>query len=377
MSQENHPSQSIAWPEQPLTHQIFSDLPYVLVITHGPDHLIRFCNPATLDIFQLGPEIFGKPLAEIYPRFAEEGHVQTFTYVYQTGEVVSRQEVPLTNTRWGDEVRYFDVVVRPYFDERGLITGVISHGVEVTSQVHARHRLEEALRAREDFVSVVSHELRNPLNVLALHIATMKLKLLVSEPHPLVAIRERMAKMEETMESLSGMVDRLLDASSMAQSRLRLERTEFNLGVVVQHVVDRLSGDEHNCETSINQRGSLWVNCDAARIDQVISNLLANAYKYGEGRPVEIRLEGLNGVVRFHVQDHGMGIRAEDQRRIFERFEQAEPHPRATFGGFGLGLWICRTIVEAHGGRIWVKSTVGAGSCFSVELPRRLKLVES
>jgi signal transduction histidine kinase len=83
----------------------------------------------------------------------------------------------------------------------------------------------------------------------------------------------------------------------------RRERTEFNLGVLVLKVADRLSGDAHGCETRINQLGSLWVNWDATTIDQVISNLLANAYKYGQGRPVEIKLEGLNGVVRINVRD--------------------------------------------------------------------------
>jgi signal transduction histidine kinase len=377
VAQENEPSRSIGWPAQSLTSQIFNDLPYVLVITQGPDHLIQFCNPATFEIFRLGPEILGKPLAEAYPRFAEEGHVETFAHVYKAGEVVSRQEVPLTNPGWGEEVKYFDIVVRPFFDDRRLITGVIGHGVEVTNQVHARQRLEEAVRVRDDFVSVVSHELRNPLNVLAIHLATMKLKLLSSEPNPVAAMGERVAKMEETMESLSGMVDRLLDVSRMVYDRLRLERTEFNLGVLVQQVVDRLSDEAHGCETQINQLGSLSVNWDPKRIDQVMCNLLANAYKYGEGRLVDITLEGLNGVVRLHVRDHGIGICSEDQRRIFERFEQAQPRPRMTFGGFGLGLWICRTIVEAHGGRIWVKSTVGAGSCFTVELPRKRRLVAS
>jgi signal transduction histidine kinase len=168
----------------------------------------------------------------------------------------------------------------------------------------------------------------------------MKLKLSSTiEPEPLAATRERVEKMHETMGLLSSMVDRVLDVSRMAQGRLRLERVDFDLGVLLQEVVDRAAEDAHGCPTRINQLGPPSVNWDRARIDQVISNLLANAYRFGAGKPVEVTLDAsLNGVVRLQVQDYGVGISSENQRRIFERFEQAQPHPRTTFGGFGLGL---------------------------------------
>src|SRR5438132_5655703 len=358
MARQKAPSQSAGWALRSPLREIFSDLPYVLIVTTGPDRRIQLCNPATLDIFQGGQDILGKPLADIYPRFAEEGHLRTFTHAYTTGEVVSRREVPLTSPQWAEAIKYFDIVVRPLRGQDGQIGGVVGHAVEVTTQVLARQRLEQAVRGRDPCATTVSHELRNPLNTLAIHIATMKLKLsAIMEPEPLAATRARVEKMDQTMGLLSGMVDRLLDVSRMAQGLLRLERADFELDVLVQEVVHRMADDAHGCQTRIDHLGALSVNWDRARIDQVISNLLANAYRYGAGKAVEVTLDAsLNGVVRLHVQDHGVGISSEDQRRIFERFEQAQRYPRTTFGGFGVGLWICRMIIEAHGGRIWVKS---------------------
>jgi signal transduction histidine kinase len=373
MAQPQNPSIGAGWPLESPLREAFSDLPYVLVVTRGPDHRIEFCNPATFDIFQLGPDIIGRPLADVYPRFAEEGHLRTFTHVHNTGEVVYRREVPLTNPQWPGAIKYFDIGVRPLRDHSGEIAGVIGHAVEVTSQVLTRQRLEQAVRARDDFASAVSHELRNPLNTLAIHIATMKLKLSDnSHPEPLTTTRERVEKMDETMGILSSLVDRLLDVSRMAQGRLHLQRVDLDLGVLVREVVDRMADEAHGCEIHIDHLGNLSVNWDRPRIDQVISNLLGNAYTYGGGKPVHLMIDAsLDGVVRLLVQDHGVGISPENQQRIFERFEHAQPHPRTTFGGFGVGLWICRTIVEAHGGRIWVKSKTGAGSCFTLEIPRR------
>jgi signal transduction histidine kinase len=388
MAQPEDPSIDAAWPLESPLREAFSDLPYVLVVTRGLDHRIEFCNPATFNIFQVGPDIIGRPLADVYPRFAEEGHLRTFTHVYNTGEVVYRREVPLTSPQWPNAIKYFDIGVRPLRNHSGEIAGVIGHAVEVTSQVLARQRLEQAVRARDDFASAVSHELRNPLNTLAIHIATMKLKLSDnSRPEPLTTTRERVEKMDETMGILSNVVDRLLDVSRMVQGRLQLHRVDFDLGresdravgkgrILAHEVVDRMADDAHGCQTRIDHLGNLLVNWDQQRIDQVISNLLANAYTYGGGKPVHLMLDAsLDGVVR--LQDHGVGISPDNQQRIFERFEYAQPHPRTTFGGFGVGLWICRTIVEAHGGRIWVKSKTEAGSCFTLEIPRRPALAAS
>ena len=109
---------------------------------------------------------------------------------------------------------------------------------------------------------------------------------------------------------------------------------------------------------------------DRVRLEQVVGNLLSNAAKYGRGQPVEVRVEqGLDGRARLVVKDHGIGIAPEDQARIFERFERAVSVRH--YGGFGIGLWIVREIVQALGGTIEVESALGKGATFTVTLPRR------
>jgi signal transduction histidine kinase len=119
---------------------------------------------------------------------------------------------------------------------------------------------------------------------------------------------------------------------------------------------------------SLEVEGPVQGNWDRRRLDQLVDNLIGNAAKYGAGKPIEVRLQGRAEDVLLQVRDHGIGIDPADQARVFERFERAVS--RKQFGGFGLGLWISRQIVEAHGGSITLVSEPGAGSTFSVELPR-------
>jgi signal transduction histidine kinase len=171
---------------------------------------------------------------------------------------------------------------------------------------------------------------------------------------------------------LSGLVERLLDVSRMASGPLRLEPEEFELGSLIREIVDRMAVDGGR-ETYIHQPAELSVTWDRQRIDRLISNLLGNAYTYAAGQPVSVRLQAVDGgAVRIEVRDRGPGIPAEDQARIFGLFEQSQP--RGALSGFGFGLWVSRQIVEAHGGRIWVESTLGNGACFVAEMPSRLTL---
>ena len=355
--------------------EIFATSPYLVLVTEGAEHCVSFSTPSALDIFRGSSEMFGKPLAEVYPEFAQLGYVQLLSRIYETGELIAGREIPLMNRGWGNDVRYFDYTFQPLRDEQGSIRGVIAHGIEVTDKVTARRHLEQALRARDDFVSLVSHELRNPLNVLQLQIASTAARLnSTTEPVSMDLMRERLAAMGRTMDLLSEEVDRLLEVSRMVRGSLKLELEEFDLGVLAQEVLERIKSETRGCETILNQPGRLRVKWDRRRIGEVISNLLCNAYKYGAGKPVELRLASSNDSIRLEVQDQGAGIAAADQQRIFERFEQAPSRSRDSFGGLGLGLWICRQIVAAHRGHIWVESALASGSRFIAELPRTARV---
>jgi signal transduction histidine kinase len=161
----------------------------------------------------------------------------------------------------------------------------------------------------------------------------------------------------------------LLDLSRLGRDRLELELEDVDLAELVREVVGRFADEAAHagCEVRLAlepARGS-W---DRFRLDQVVTNLVANALKYGAGRPVTIAVGAAGDRARLEVRDEGIGIAPEAQVRIFERYERAVSEKN--YGGFGLGLWIVRRIVEALGGEVRVESAVGRGATFLVELPR-------
>jgi len=238
---------------------------------------------------------------------------------------------------------------------------------------HARaHRAaEEALRARDDFLAIAGHELRTPLATIVLQLESLK-RALVAGILPPKAATERVQKMLEQTNRLNRLIDALLDVTRVSAGRLILEPEPMNLDELVRDVAERFAEEavRANVALTIAADSPCEGAWDPRRLDQVISNLLSNAIKYGEGSPVLVTCERAGDLVRVRVRDHGMGVALADMERIFDRFERAPPAARDR-GGFGLGLWIAREIVTAHGGRITLESTQGEGSTFSIELPTR------
>jgi signal transduction histidine kinase len=174
---------------------------------------------------------------------------------------------------------------------------------------------------------------------------------------------------ERQAERLVRLADALLDVSRITAGRLELSRERAELAAIVREVVARHAEEATEGGTPLrcDVPDALLCDVDVARVEQVLSNLLSNAVKYGRGRPIEVTLRGEAGKARLSVRDHGIGIAEADQARIFERFERAVSGRNYT--GLGLGLWIVRQIVEAHGGAIRVASAPDEGSTFVVELP--------
>jgi signal transduction histidine kinase len=188
------------------------------------------------------------------------------------------------------------------------------------------------------------------------------------EPNPKLASAVEM--MDRQVSRLTNLVSNLLDISRITSQRLQLDRENVDLTALVREVLGRFQQElaRAGCPVAIQAADGVTGLWDKSRLDQVITNLLANAMKYGAGKPIEIDVEAQDGVARLRVRDHGIGIAPEDQARIFGRFERAvSVH---SYGGFGLGLWIAAQIVDAAGGKISVNSTPGDGATFLVELPR-------
>ncbi|ATB44230.1 hypothetical protein CYFUS_009717 [Cystobacter fuscus] len=258
---------------------------------------------------------------------------------------------------------------RPYTEEDRLLLQSLGERAALAI-VGARlyGAATEAVRLRDDFLSVAGHELKTPLCALRLQIQMLARLTRGVASAPDVA--ERVAKAERASERLGVLVDELLDVGRISSGRLLLEREELDLAQLTREVLGRMSeafsrsGSEVRLLADAVPTGR-W---DRMRLEQVLVNLLSNAVKYGRGQPVEVRVEDGGPVgVRLVVRDHGIGIAPEDRARIFERFERAVQDHR--YQGLGLGLWITREIIDAHGGSIQVSGAPGEGSTFTVTLP--------
>jgi signal transduction histidine kinase len=234
---------------------------------------------------------------------------------------------------------------------------------------HARlyRAAQLAAQAREDFMHVASHELRGPVATFRLSIQLLQRELSRGD-HGRVA--ERVSVLSRQVDRLGRLSGSLLDVTRITAGRLILLRQEIDLAELARDVVARHAEESEAAATRVEVQAGGPVPCqaDPDRVEQVIANLLGNALKYGKGNPVAIRVHAESGYAVLAVADRGIGIPAEQQARIFGRFERAVP-PRDQ-GGLGLGLWIARSLVEAHGGGIAVESTPGQGSTFTVRLPR-------
>lgn len=229
--------------------------------------------------------------------------------------------------------------------------------------------LQLAVRAREDFLSVASHELKTPITSLKLHIQMRQRALDKGKTFDRDEI-VKMMKMDETqVNRLTRLIDDMLDISRLTQGRFVLDREKFDLARLVTDVLDRFSPHfrEQGIELKAEIQPEISGNWDHFRLEQAFTNLLTNAMKYGLGRPVEVRLAREGNWARLEVRDQGGGIAPEDQGRIFRQFERAVP--KTHIAGLGLGLFIVQEIVRAHGGRVEVESQIGQGAKFSLLLP--------
>ena len=264
---------------------------------------------------------------------------------------------PDGTTRWisarGEAVR----------NERGEIVAVAGTAQDITE-------LKELQRQRDEWTSVMAHDLRQPIGVITMaasalpemHAASMQDK-----------ESELVARIASAAKGLARLVDDLLDLSLLEARRLRLDRNWIKPQILVRETVARLSHIVEGHRVTISEGQSLSEVCvDQMRMGQVLGNLISNAVKYGEkGSDIGVRMEQRGGEVEILIENRGPGIPADEVAHLFKRFARTATARHSGAPGLGVGLYIARELVESHGGRIWVESTPGQMTTFHVALPAR------
>jgi len=236
---------------------------------------------------------------------------------------------------------------------------------------NAARELSDAVRARDEFISTASHELKTPLTGLSLGIQRLSRSELRTHSSADPGVARALSSISRQTARLNILVNNLLDVSRISAGRIHLEIQDVDLLDVVRDVAARFDEELSRSRSTLtlSLHGPAVGRWDRLRLEQVLTNLLSNAVKYGSGRPIEVSVALQGGTAVLRVADQGIGIRTEDRQRIFERFERVADDNAS--GGVGVGLWIVREIVAALAGTVHVESVPGRGTTFTVLLPVR------
>ena len=357
--------------------------PVATALFRGPEHVFELANTLYCQMVNRF-DLIGKTYREAFPELVGTAIPAALDRVYETGEPYSSGELLVPLDRTGDGVvtdAFFNFNLEALRDEKGRVYGMMAIAVEVTEQVNARHgveraqrereallrELEAASRAKDEFLAMLGHELRNPLSpiVTALHLVRQRGEGQVSREHAII---------ERQVGHLVRLVDDLLDISKITRGKVELRRESVEISDVVARAVelasDLLEQRRHRLSIDVPERG-LRLDGDPTRLAQVIANLLTNAARYTEpGGVVHVGAAREGGDVVLVVKDTGVGISASMLPRVFDLFVQGQRSTDRKEGGLGLGLALVRTLVSLHGGTVVARSAgLGAGSEFEIRLP--------
>jgi signal transduction histidine kinase/DNA-binding response OmpR family regulator len=346
---------------------VFQHAPVGIAILNGPQHVYEFANRQYLELVG-GREVVGMPIREALPELEGQGIFELLDDVYQSGEPFTGRSIRAMIQRQQSvaEEAFFDLVYQPLSDARGVVTGIAVVAFEVTELTKARREAESANRAKDEFLAMLGHELRNPLAPIQTALQLMRLR---NYPG---AERERTI-IERQVRNMVALVDDLLDVSRITRGKVQLKHLRVDLAEIVGKSIEMTSPaiEERRHVLNVQVPRGLIVSGDPARLAQVVANLLTNAAKYTDPAGlITVTGKGDGDAAIVTVSDTGRGIAPEMLPRIFDLFSQERQEIDRSEGGLGLGLAIVRTLVQAHGGTVEAYSRgKGHGAEFSVRLP--------
>jgi signal transduction histidine kinase/DNA-binding response OmpR family regulator len=348
---------------------IFQHAPVAIAILKGPEHVFEFANNSYFELAGRS-NVIGRTIREVFPEFTGQGIFELLDTVYASGQPYMADSLRVQMRRRGaDDLEdvYFKFVYQPMPGPSGEIEGIAVVATDVTDLANARREAEGANRAKDEFLAMLGHELRNPLAPILTALQLMSIR-----DAGETTAKER-AVIDRQVRHLMRLVDDLLDVSRIARGKVDLSRENVELSRCVAQAVEMVSPlleqRRHNLVLDVPRSG-LVINGDLTRLSQVIQNLLTNAAKYTEpGGQIEIRARQMDDFIHLVVKDNGVGIPAELMPQVFDLFVQGRQSMDRSKGGLGLGLTLVRTLVELHGGSVDARSDgAGCGTEFHVRL---------
>jgi signal transduction histidine kinase len=362
--------------EQKTLLEVQSECTMEGILIISSEKKVRFFNQRFVEMWGFQPELnrkLKKSMIEHFHSKVNDPPISFFDLSKNDQSAKSRIQCQL-NLYDG---QVFDCFSLPITSQDGTNYGRGWYFKDITEIKMGERELAKALGIRDDFISIASHELKTPITSLRLQLQLIHTELEKQHSGMLSAeafchhIQKKLAISEQQVERLIVLVFGLLDVSKIQAGTLSMEAKEVNLSNLLQESVHHFSdqfkaaGNEVILHIEPNITG-YW---DPVRIEQVINNLIVNAIKFGNSKPIEISLKKIQDHTFLTVKDHGRGIKKEHQKRIFEKYERVPSSHNVT--GLGLGLYIAHQIVTHHRGTIWVDSSPGHGATFTVCLPIR------
>jgi PAS domain S-box-containing protein len=353
---------------------ILRHAPVAVAILRGAQHVFEFANDSYLELSGRAT-VIGRTFQEVFPELEGQGMYELLDSVHSSGQPYIADSRGVQMRRRGAEALeelHFNFVYQPMPGPSGTVDGIAVVATDVTELANARRAAETASRAKDEFMAMLGHELRNPLAPILTALQLMSLR-----DGAELTVKER-AVIDRQVRHLMRLVDDLLDVSRIARGKIDLSLDQVEIARVVTQAVEMasplLEERRHNLVLRVPRDG-LVVNGDVVRLSQVVQNLLTNAAKYTEpGGQIEVEARLVDRSIELSVRDDGVGIPPDLLPVVFDLFVQDRQTKDRSQGGLGLGLTLVRTLVGQHGGTVEARSAgVGQGSQFIVRLPASLR----
>lgn len=361
-SQESHSlmNQNLVESESRFRNLVM-EAPVAICILKGEQLQLEMINAEGLNIFGKDGSILGRSLKEALPEPGARPLILMLKEVYRSGQPFSGNEMAAAFDHEGSvKSGYYSFICKPIVVEDGSVNALMVVATDVTERKKDEQR-------KNDFIGMVSHELKTPLTSLKGYAQILYARAQKAEDqfslHSLGKVNDQVKKMTE-------LINGFLNISRLESGKIQLNKQEFYFDDLVNENIEEAEIVMATHRIIFQPCERLRVYADREKVSSVVANLISNAIKYSPGKAqIEVSCQVIDEEIRFSVKDWGLGVRKEDQAKLFDRFYRVESRETQLISGFGIGLYLSAEIIERHGGRIWVESEGSAGSTFFFQLP--------